>query len=87
MEFSYKTKGVCSRYIHFKIEDGVLTDAWFEGGCSGNAQGICSLVKGMKIGDVIKRLKGIKCGFKDTSCPDQLAAALEEAAASSQLAS
>lgn len=87
MEINYRTKGVCSRRIHIVIEDGIITEANFEGGCHGNTQGVSRLVEGMKVEDVIKRLKGIKCGFKDTSCPDQLATALEEALADSKLAS
>nr|PZM88155.1 MAG: TIGR03905 family TSCPD domain-containing protein [[Clostridium] cellulosi] len=84
---NYTTKGVCSRRIHIVIEDGIITKVSFEGGCHGNTQGVSRLVEGMKVEDVIKRLKGIKCGFKDTSCPDQLATALEEALANSKLAS
>lgn len=75
----YKTRGTCSSYIDFEISDGVLTDVKFSGGCSGNTQGIASLVKGMKVDDVIEKLKGIRCGYRATSCPDQLAKALEEA--------
>ncbi len=59
-------------------EDGVIVDCKFAGGCAGNTQGVAALVKGMKIEDAIERMKGIRCGFKDTSCPDQLAKALEE---------
>lgn len=77
MKFTYKTKGVCSRAINIDIEDGIVKDVRFEGGCSGNTQGVGMLVKGMKIDDVIQRLEGIKCGFKGTSCPDQLAEALK----------
>ena len=61
------------------IEDGIVTDCSFVGGCSGNTQGVASLVKGMKVEDAVARLKGIKCGFKTTSCPDQLALAIEKA--------
>lgn len=75
----YKTRGTCSSYIDFEISDGVLTDVKFGGGCSGNTQGIASLVNGMKVDDVIEKLKGIRCGYRATSCPDQLAKALEEA--------
>ena len=75
----YKTRGTCSSYIDFEINEGVLTDVKFSGGCSGNTQGIASLVKGMKVDDVIEKLKGIRCGYRATSCPDQLAKALEEA--------
>ena len=75
---SYKTKGVCSRQIDLEIENGIITDARFTGGCSGNTQGVAALVVGMTVEEAIKRLRGIKCGFKATSCPDQLAIALEE---------
>jgi len=75
----YKTKGTCSRMIYVDVEDGVITDCSFYGGCAGNTQGVAALVKGMKVKDAIQRMKGIKCGFKGTSCPDQLALALESA--------
>lgn len=78
MEFSYKTNGVCSRTVFFEIDNGVVKNVRFEGGCNGNTKGIAALVEGMKIEDVIERLKGIKCGFKNTSCPDQLARALSQ---------
>ena len=74
----YKTKGTCSRAIEFEVTDGILTDIQFIGGCRGNTQGVAALAIGMKTDEVIKRLRGIKCGFKPTSCPDQLACALEE---------
>ena len=74
----YKTKGTCSRGIVVDVEDGVILECKFIGGCAGNTQGVAALVKGMKVEDAIARLKGIKCGFKPTSCPDQLALALEE---------
>ena len=73
---SYNTKGTCSRRIDIECEDGVITDCRFVGGCSGNTQGLASLVVGMRIEDAIAKTKGIKCGFKNTSCPDQLAIAL-----------
>ncbi|AEE17652.1 TIGR03905 family TSCPD domain-containing protein [Treponema brennaborense] len=73
----YTPKGVCSRNITFDIVDGVVTGVAFEGGCSGNLQGIGKLVEGMPVAEVVSRLKGIRCGFKSTSCPDQLARALE----------
>ena len=73
----YKTKGTCSRMVKIELDDGVITDCSFMGGCSGNTQGVSALVIGMKAEDAIKKLRGIKCGFKDTSCPDQLARALE----------
>ena len=74
----YTTKGVCSRKILVDTEDGVITDCKFVGGCAGNTQGVAALVIGMKVEDAINKIKGIKCGFKGTSCPDQLAVALEE---------
>ena len=75
-EFSYKTSGVCSRKIDVQIEDDRIVSVKFTGGCSGNTQGIESLVAGMPVDEVIQRLQGISCGFKKTSCPDQLAQAL-----------
>ncbi|MBR2448299.1 MAG: TIGR03905 family TSCPD domain-containing protein [Clostridia bacterium] len=77
MQFSYKTNGVCSRNILIDVEDGIVTSVRFEGGCNGNTKGISALVVGMKVEEVIKRLEGIRCGFKGTSCPDQLAQALK----------
>ena len=74
----YKTRGTCSRMVSIDIDDGVITGCAFVGGCSGNTQGVARLVIGMKVEDAISKIKGIKCGFKDTSCPDQLARALEE---------
>ncbi len=75
---SYKTSGVCARQIDLVIEDGIITGAAFTGGCNGNTQGVAALVIGMEVGEAIRRLRGIKCGFKSTSCPDQLAQALEQ---------
>lgn len=72
----YNTKGVCSRSITFDVKDNKVTDVQFEGGCSGNTQGVARLVEGMDIEEAIKRMKGIRCGFKSSSCPDQLALAL-----------
>ena len=74
----YKTKGTCSTMIDVELKDGVIDSVRFTGGCNGNLQGISALVKGMKPEEAISRLKGIRCGFKPTSCPDQLAHALEE---------
>lgn len=74
----YKTKGTCSTMIDVELKDGVINSVKFTGGCNGNLQGISALVKGMKPEEAINRLKGIRCGFKPTSCPDQLAHALEE---------
>lgn len=78
MKFSYIPKGVCSRKIDIEVEDNKLCDVSFTGGCNGNLKGIGSLVKGMDVDEVISRLDNIKCGFKDTSCPAQLAEALKE---------
>ena len=77
-KFSYNTKGVCSRRIDFEIENGVISSVKFMGGCAGNTQGVAALVKGMSVDEAIERLSGIRCGFKATSCPDQLATALKE---------
>ena len=77
MTFVYNTKGVCSRRIILEIEDNKLLSVQFEGGCNGNLKGIGELCRGMTVQDVISRLEGIKCGFKQTSCPDQLAEALK----------
>ena len=76
---SYITKGVCSRRINIDVEDGIVKSVKFEGGCSGNTQGVAALCVGMSVDEVIRRVEGIRCGFKSTSCPDQLAEALEEA--------
>jgi len=73
----YKTQGTCSQQIEIELKDGVIDSVQFTGGCNGNLKGICALVKGMKPEDVIAKCKGIRCGFKPTSCPDQLARALE----------
>jgi uncharacterized protein (TIGR03905 family) len=79
MKYTYKTKGgVCSKNIKFEIEDGIVITVSFVGGCDGNTQGLQSLATGMKAEEVIKKLKNIKCGLKKSSCPDQLATALEE---------
>ena len=76
---TYQTHGTCSKYICISVdENGVVQEAQFIGGCDGNTKGICSLVQGMKAAEVKKRLKGIRCGNKLTSCPDQLATALEQ---------
>lgn len=75
---TYKTHGVCSRQIDIDIENGIIAEAKFLGGCSGNTQGVCALVKGMTVDEAIKRLRGIHCGPRPTSCPDQLAIALEQ---------
>lgn len=74
----YKTQGVCSREISFDVVDNKLTNVHFLGGCSGNTQGLGRLVEGMNIDEVISRTEGINCGFRPTSCPDQLAKALRQ---------
>ena len=73
----YKTQGTCSTAIDVEVKDGIIESVQFIGGCNGNTKGISALVKGMSVDEAIKRLKGIKCGMKPTSCPDQLARALE----------
>ena len=78
MSYLYKTKGTCSTMIEVELDGHIVKDVKFTGGCNGNLQGISALVKGMKPEEAISRLKGIRCGFKPTSCPDQLAHALEE---------
>lgn len=77
MHYTYKTKGTCSSQIDLEVENGIVREVKFTGGCNGNTKGISSLVKGMKVEDVIARCQGIRCGFKPTSCPDQLATALQ----------
>lgn len=77
----YKTNGTCSSMIDIETNGDIIESVVFTGGCNGNLQGISALVKGMKMEDAIAKLKGIKCGFKNTSCPDQLARALEELSA------
>lgn len=74
----YTTRGVCSRSIEFDVVDNKVTGVKFKGGCSGNTQGVAALVEGMDVNEAIKRMEGIKCGFKPTSCPDQLATALKQ---------
>ena len=72
MEYVYKTQGTCSTNIELNVEDGVVKEVAFWGGCNGNLQGISRLVKGMKVEEVIKKLEGVRCGGRPTSCPDQL---------------
>lgn len=74
---TYKTSGTCSQLIEIETDGDIVKDVKFIGGCHGNTQGVAALVTGMKIDDVISKLKGIKCGMRSTSCPDQLARALE----------
>ena len=78
MKKSYTTKGTCSRQIDVTIEDGIITEVVFMGGCNGNLKGISALCKGKKPEEIIPVLEGITCGFKSTSCPDQLAQALKQ---------
>lgn len=78
MEYRYRPQGVCSQEIVIDIENGIVKDLKVIGGCSGNLQGIANLVEGRTVDEVIERLNGIKCGFKPTSCPDQIAKALEQ---------
>ena len=73
----YSPKGVCSRQIEVEIDEDTIVSCKFVGGCSGNTQGLCALIKGMKVQEAISRLEGIRCGFRPTSCPDQLACALK----------
>jgi len=77
MKYSYRTSGTCSSQIDLEVEDGILKEVHFIGGCNGNLKGISALVKGMKVEEVISRLEGIRCGNKPTSCPDQLCQALK----------
>ena len=77
--YTYYPKGTCSKQMEVELEDGVIKDVRVLGGCNGNLQGISSLVRGMKAADAIERMRGIRCGFKPTSCPDQLSIALEKA--------
>ena len=79
MQYSYKPSGVCARKISFDIEDGKVMNIRFTGGCAGNTQGVSALAEGMTTDEIIERLSGIRCGFKGTSCPDQLAKAVAEA--------
>ena len=78
MKKTYFTHGTCCKAFDIEVEDGRIRNVDFYGGCNGNLQGICSLIKGMRIDDVVARLKGIRCGGKPTSCPDQLSQALLE---------
>ena len=78
MEYEYKTRGVCSRNITFSVEDGKVCKVAFDGGCNGNGKGVAALVEGMDVDEAIRRMEGIKCGMKNTSCPDQLAQALRQ---------
>lgn len=77
MTFEYAPKGVCSRKFTIQVEDGKIGDIAIVGGCSGNLQGLAALLKGMQVEEAIQRMEGIRCGFKSTSCPDQMAQALK----------
>lgn len=77
MKFEYNPSGVCSRHFTFEIEDNKVTSLQVEGGCNGNLNGISKLLVGMEVDEVINRLQGTTCGFKNTSCPDQIAKALQ----------
>ncbi len=79
MNYQYKTSGTCARLIEFELIDGKVKNVLFHGGCNGNLKGIGAIVDGMEAEDVIAKLEGIRCGFKSTSCPDQLAKALRKA--------
>ncbi len=78
MKFDYTTKGTCSRMIHLDVEGETLKSVSFEGGCNGNLKGISAMCAGMNINDIIDKFDSITCGYKNTSCPDQLAQALKE---------
>ena len=79
MEYIFKPRGVCAREIRFETEDGIIKNVNFVGGCSGNTRGLAKLCEGRRAEEVVELLSGIKCGFKSTSCPDQLSKAIEEA--------
>ncbi len=80
MRYTYNTQGTCSTQIDFELDDnGVIGDVFFTGGCHGNLQGLAVLLRGMKAADAVAKLRGIRCGYKNTSCPDQLAHALAQA--------
>ena len=79
MTFEYKPQGVCARHLEFDIEDGIVRNVKFTGGCNGNLQGIAALCEGKPVDEIINAVQGIRCGFKSTSCPDQLAKTLTQA--------
>ena len=79
MKYTFYPQGTCSQVIEFEITDGIIHNVQYYGGCSGNTQGVGRLVEGMKAEEVVQRLEGIRCGFKSTSCPDQLAKAIRQA--------
>lgn len=78
MHYSFNTKGICATKLEFDVEDGVVKNVSFIGGCDGNHKGLAALAEGMTPDEAAKRLKGISCGMRESSCPDQLAEALEE---------
>lgn len=84
MTYTYRPTGVCSTQIDLELEDGIIQSVAFTGGCNGNLKGICALVKGQPAQEVIEKLQGTQCGWKPTSCPDQLSKALREALAQEQ---
>lgn len=79
MTYNYRPQGVCARGLSFEIEDNIVKNIEFSGGCSGNTKGVAALAEGMDANELIERLAGIRCGFKSTSCPDQLAKAVAKA--------
>ena len=79
MTIDYTPRGTCARRFEIQVEEGVIQDVQVEGGCSGNLQGLSSLLKGMRVEEAIRRMEGIRCGMKPTSCPDQMAQALKTA--------
>lgn len=81
MTYTYIPRGVCSRKMEIDLEDGVIADVRIEAGCNGNLQGIATLVKGFRVDEVVRKLRGIRCDGKHTSCPDQLSIALTQALA------
>ena len=80
MHYDFKPNGVCSRKISFEVEDGIVKNVEFTGGCAGNTPGLSRLCEGRRVDELVSLLSGIKCGFKNTSCPDQLAKAINSAA-------
>ena len=79
MKYQYTPRGVCSRAFEFEVEDGIIQSIQIMGGCHGNLQGIARLLEGMQVEDAIRRMEGVRCGMKATSCPDQIAQALKQA--------
>ena len=79
MTYTYRTKGTCSQAIQFEIVDNKVHNVQFIGGCSGNTQGVSRLIEGMDVNEAISKIEGIRCGFRPTSCPDQLATAMKQA--------